>query len=382
LQEINPNLFKEKEIEFLELKVEMREQHLRDSLEHVSKGHRKQIVVFLDNADQRDDQTQQQVFLIAQELAEHWPVTVFVSLRPETFYRSISAGALSGYHPKAFTIAPPRVDRVIEKRLEFAIEITSGKIPVQSLPDSTRVQLVTLEKILRIFLRSLNANQELKVFIDNISGGNVRLALELVKGYFGSGHVNTQEMLRIFDDTGNYIIPLHHFLRAVIYSDAEHYDPQQSPVANLFDVSRRDGREHFLLPMLLGYLIAASGPGVEDGFVETAKVYEVLQPLGFAPEQIDAAIISGYRKKLLESVARRIPKGGVDMPQALRITTVGHYHLARLCRTFTYLDAIIVDTPILDSRARDAIKNVHTISDRLNRALTFLQYLVDHPLEI
>jgi hypothetical protein len=56
-----------------------------------------------------------------------------VALRPETFYRSLKIGALSGYHPKAFTISPPRIDRVIEKRLRFALRLTSGEIPIELL---------------------------------------------------------------------------------------------------------------------------------------------------------------------------------------------------------------------------------------------------------
>ena len=105
----NPILFREKEIEFLEKKLSNTGEHLQQVLQHLANARKKQIVIFIDNADQRDEETQQQAFLISQEIAEHWrPITVYVSLRPETFYRSQKIGALSGYHPKAFTIAPPQ----------------------------------------------------------------------------------------------------------------------------------------------------------------------------------------------------------------------------------------------------------------------------------
>jgi hypothetical protein len=139
LREENPGLYREKEIEFLERKLNNSEQHLKHSLEHISKARTKQIVMFLDNADQREEDTQQAAFLIAQEVAEHWPATVFVTLRPETFHRSARLGALSGYLPKVFTISPPRLDRVIEKRLEFALKLTRGDLPIQGLSGNTSV---------------------------------------------------------------------------------------------------------------------------------------------------------------------------------------------------------------------------------------------------
>ncbi|MBS0184613.1 MAG: AAA family ATPase [Nitrospira sp.] len=80
----NPELFMEKEIAFLESKINDRQEFLSRCLQHLSKGRKQQIIVILDNSDQRDEKTQQDVFLIAQELAERWSVIVFVALRPET----------------------------------------------------------------------------------------------------------------------------------------------------------------------------------------------------------------------------------------------------------------------------------------------------------
>ena len=380
LLKTDPSRYQEREIEFLENKLRQREQHLKQVLHAITKAQTKQIVVFLDNADQRSEPVQQEVFLIAQELAEHWPATVFVALRPETFHRSMKIGALSGYHPKAFTISPPRIDLVIEKRLTFALKLTSGEIPIQSLSASTQVHLTTLDKIIRVFLYSLHRNGELMEFIDNISGGNVRAALSFVKGFFGSGHVDMQKIISIYDQTGQYMIPLHEFLRAVIFGDWEYYDPDRSPIANLFDVNFVDPKEHFLLPILIGLLDSTNNPGSDEGFIETSTIYERLQGLGFSPEQIDSAVVRGYKKNLLETAARRIPAPDEIMPEALRATTIGLYHIRRLSKFFAYIDAIIVDTPIFDQIDRQNIHNhnVPTLPSRLDRAEAFRLYLDRH----
>jgi hypothetical protein len=59
----------------------------------------------------------------------------------------------------------------------------------------------------------------------------------------------------------------------------------------------------------------------------------------------------------------------------VRITTIGAYTIHRLAGMFSYVDAMIVDTPIVTRAARSRIKNVDPIRDRLERAELFRQYL-------
>lgn len=375
LREANPTLYKEREISYLEGKLAIRDEHLRHTLEHLTRGRQKQVVIFLDNTDQRDDQTQQNAFLIAQELAEQWPATVFLTLRPETFHRSIKRGALSGYHPKAFAIYPPRVDHVITRRLTFARRIAAGELPLASLPTGIQLRLANLETLISVFIESLERNRDLVELIDNVASGNVRLALDLVRGFFGSGHVDTAKIVDIHSESGDYYIPVHEFLRAVIYGDNEHYDPTSSPIANLFDVASGDPREHFLLPLTIATLAAYTGPGSEEGFVETQYLFERLQGLGFVPEQIDAAVVRAQRHKLVETASRRVLRMGEEIPASVRVTAAGVYHVNRLIRLFTYLDAVIVDTPVLERGARNGIKDVRNLEARLARAELFRAYL-------
>jgi hypothetical protein len=375
LRETDPGKFAEKELDFLEAKLSDPGDHLKHSLEHIEQGRRKQIVFFLDNSDQRDYRTQQEAFLIAQEFAADWPATVFVTLRPETFHLSLrSGGALSGYHPKAFTVAPPRIDRVIEKRLRFGLRLTRGEVGIQALRNVS-VQLRTLETIIQVLLGTLERRKEIGELIDNIAAGNVRLALDLVQNFFGSGHVDTEKIIKIFAADGDYFIPLHEFLRAVIYGDSAHYDPTRSYVANLFDVSSADPSEHFILPIALAMLADWTGHGMRNGFVETELFYDRMQGLGFRPEQVDGAMVRGHRHNLLETSARRTPEPGAALPPSLRVTSVGLYHVRRLVNLFTYLDAVIVDMPIFDPSVREHVNDEFNILNRLDRAQTICAYL-------
>ncbi|MCH7973692.1 MAG: hypothetical protein IH949_07385, partial [Bacteroidetes bacterium] len=51
------------------------------------------------------------------------------------------------------------------------------------------------------------------------------------------------------------------------------------------------------------------------------------------------------------------------------------YHLRFLINSFTYIDAIIVDTPIFNESFRARILNRMNIEERLDRAVIFKDYL-------
>lgn len=377
LKETDSTAYLHKEIEFLNEKIIDTDLHMREAIKFIAKSHRRQVVIFLDNCDQRSDTIQQEAFLAAQEFAKQWGAAVFLTLRPETYHASARQGALTGYHPKAFSIAPPRVDRVIEARLQFAARIANGELRIKALPKNIEVTMPKLSRIIQIFLHSLKINRELVEFIDNISGGDIRLALSLTNSFFGSGHVDMQKILDRDEVDGPYCIPLHEFMRTVTYGDAEYYNPVRSPIANIFDVEFNMTRDHFTVPFLIGILSKLSETG-QDGFVNTSDVYHQMQGYGFTSEQIDSGIARGvkhYRTQLIETTARKIPILGQEMPPALRATSIGLYHVQKLCRLFTYLDAIVVDLPIFDRLKGQHINDEYNIEDRLSRASQVQLYL-------
>jgi hypothetical protein len=322
--------------------------------------------------DQRPFQFQDQVFLIGQSLAETWPVTVFVSLRPGTFFHSRAKGSLSGYQPRVFTVAPPRIDLVITKRMRFAQSQLAESRRLNSFPEALELTSQTLLRYVGVILRSLETNEQLVEIIDNLSGGNVRTALDFINAFVGSGHVDAYKILSIEGESGSYVIPVHEFLRAVTFGDHEHYDPDASPIANLFDITQPDGREHFLLANILSYIERVGSVGGAEGYVEVQKVYDFMQGLGFSASQIQATLHRAELRRLLDCSPRF---SDPQISGRYRITTAGAYTAHHLPRNFTYVDAVIVDTPIVDPGYRARIGDCRAIQDRLDRCETFIAYL-------
>ncbi|MGN7916223.1 hypothetical protein [Lysobacter sp. 22409] len=371
LKEIDPIEFKKKEIEFIAGLVADKEEHLKLSLEHASKGQKRQIVVFLDNVDQRPPLFQEEVFLIAHAFATNWPVTVFVALRPETFSLSRARGTLAAYQPRVFTIEPPRIDLVVQKRLRFALNQLKEAGTLPGIKFS--IQSDRLEKYLAMLIRAFETREDIIELIDNMCSGNVRRALEYVSFFVGSGHVDSQKILSIIEHGGQYVLPMHEFFRAVIYKDREHYDPSDSPFANIYDIDSNDQKEHFASLLALAFIEQAGQVGGSAGYVERDKIYRFLKEVGFQPEQV-----TGVLRRLVEKDLVLTPvalKG--DGEDRMRITTAGAYVLKKMSILFAYLDAIIVDTPIVQSDTRQQIIDARDISERVARAELFLKYLDD-----
>lgn len=145
-----------------------------------------------------------------------------------------------------------------------------------------------------------------------------------------------------------------------------------SPIANLFDISTPDGREHFLLGNLVGFIERNATAAGQQGYVDAGMVYEFAQGLGFSPAQVNSAIQRATDKKLIEPSPAFLEKAEAV---AFRITTIGAYTIRELCKYFAYVDAMVVDTPIVDGKVRASIGEIDDIDRRLERGIRFLDYL-------
>lgn len=374
LRDTDPTRYEHEELRLLTERTGQLESHLRASIEHMMATQGKKTVVFFDNIDQRDVEFQDAVYLIAQSMSETWNVTTFVSLRPDTFNTSRSSGSLAAYQPRVFTISPPRIDNVIVKRLQFAQTVVESPGGISLGAEGITLDSSLLRDYVQVLIISLKKNAQLCECLDNVSRGNVRSALDLLTAFVGSGHVDSRKILRIFRTSGHYVVALHEFLRAIIYGSYEHYDPKSSPVMNVFDIASQNPKEHFLVPIILNLLDRQSQlASVERGFVRANVIFAHCQALGFTDDEVEAALIRSVSGGQLEASDSGSNSQAVD--ESYRITQSGAYLVRRLLRMFVYYDAVVVDTPILSDEVRPRLTEARIISDRLDRAADFIEYL-------
>lgn len=366
LRERDPQLYLQREIEMLQSKLRDHGEHVRRSLQHIRGTTGRSIVVVLDNVDQRPPSFQDQVFLIGQGIASKWPATVFIALRPSTFRQSKQTGSLSGYHSRTFTVFPARTDAVVSKRLEFARRQLEETGRLESFPEGMSLSSSNLLAYVDVLIKAFGQDDKLKEMLDNLSGGNLRLALDLVNAFVGSGYVSTQRILDVAAAGRVYTIPLHEFFRAIAYGDAEYYDPASNPITNVLDISQHDGREHFLLSSLIVLAQRLGESRSDNGYVSVAELYDAATGWGFSQEQVGAQIGRALHGRMLEAP---------DSTSRYRVTSAGAYTVRKLLGMFTYIDAVVVDTPIVDAEARAAILDARPILERIQRARLFVSYL-------
>jgi len=371
LKQSQPDKYKDKEIEYIDKLINDQEKHLRSCINHLVNGRKKQIVVFLDNVDQRPYDFQEKAFLISQSLAETWPVVAFIALRPDTFARSKSTGTLAAYQPRVFTIEPPRVDRVVNMRLKYALDQLKKLGIISSTTSSFLVDSGTLEKYIEMLLKAFSESVEIIEFVDNMSNGNLRKAIEYIGIFVGSAHVDSRKILDGIDNKGFYNLPIHEFIRAIIYKDNEYYNPDDSVLMNVFDISNDNPSEHFIILILLSLVERLGKESISEGFVEIASVYKNLQIVGYSEKEIEEAIKKSLKHNLIAGPGYEIS----IIPSRLRILTAGAYTLKKLACMFTYVDSMIVDTPVTDKNFREKIHDVQTIEERVERVRNFLEYL-------
>ena len=363
-------------------KVNDRTEHLRRSISHIARARTKQVIIIIDDADQRESEVQQTAFLIAQEFAKNWEALTFIALRPQTFYASKKSGALSAYPHRVFTIAPPRPELVIQKRLEFAILVAEGKLKTRTL-DNVRFDLGSVADFLKVMVRALLSNQQIGELFANISGSNIRLVVDFATNFIGNPNVDANRIVDSQRKAEGYIIPVHDFSRAAILGDNIYYYPPASMASNLFDVSHSDQKEHFLGPLALSFILSEEAARDADGFVKTTTIIEQLQQFGFLNRQISQCLRRLSRSRLIEPAERVLFEKPSDIAEAelplqFRPTNIGAYHVNRWLATFVYLDAMVVDTPIFDSHLFDelcpSVENFE-LSFRFDRASRFRDYL-------
>ena len=366
--------YKHYELAFIEGIQADRHSYLSHVFRRIKRGRKNLIAIFLDNLDRRDDVIQEEAFLRASAMARDWAGSIFVCLRPSTFYRSKQSGVLYWAAPKTISIVSPKTSVLLRKRFHYCAFIggrhnTTGVHAWPALQRSS-TRPAPVADFLNCCAESFR-DPELVTLFSSVSNGNVRDLLRYVKQFITSQHLDTQKILDKIRH--GYRIPPHEAQRALLFGDWLHYDPSRSIIVNVFDITKADRSEHLSRFLTLHFLNRINRSDTSRGFCAINDLEQYLCQLGFSGEHGRNTIEFLYNKHCCEG---SIP--GVEWDEigdCVRITSLGRYHASHLVGTFQYLDAIIVDTPILDEELRARINDDRQIRSRLVRCREFIEYL-------
>jgi hypothetical protein len=373
--ESNADKFKELELKFIEAAIANRHDYFSRIVYHLKHGRKKSIAVFFDNLDRRDD-LHEDAFLLASAIARDWSCPVFVCLRPGTFWRSKKEGVLDTIAPRIISISSPKVGPLLKKRLELAVQMSNGEIQmgnhVGQNSGKISVCLPRVSLLLECAADSFFKSSELRDMVMAFSNGNVRELLRLVRQILTSKHLDAQKIIDKWS-SGGYRIAPHEALRALLYGDFIHFDPNSSLVVNLFDILHSDPAEHFTRILALRFLNNVTEDTPHFGYTSAQNLIQYLAQIGYTIEHINGTLDFLIRKECCE--AEVAGQYWSDSPDRLRLTPLGRYHVQGLVNNFNYYDAVVIDTPIIDHVVRSKIEDCHPIDLRLSRCTLFMSYL-------
>jgi hypothetical protein len=371
---------REAEVEFMESFTKDRNKYLVRLMRHLRHGHNKSIAIYFDNLDRRDDSIQEQAFLRASAIAAEWSALVFVCLRPGTVQRSQARGTLDAIAQRVVVVSAPKTAPMLRKRFQYAAKFARRALPPESyaraaFSDTVQSSLPQSATFFDMCDSSIHRNAELAHQYEAVANGNIRLVMKYVRDVLTSNHLDTHKIIDILQTTGEYDLAEHETLRAMIYGPHVHYEANSSPFVNVYEIRRVDPTEHFSRLLLLDYCHRHANSVDRYGFIPLTAIHTYMGNLGFSVDHIHDVIDVLFAKKCIEG--RDYDEESPELGDEVRITSLGTYHVTALARRFVYLDAMVMDTPILDEKTRGRVKDVQALQDRLERAREFLRYL-DH----
>jgi hypothetical protein len=357
------------------------------------------VSLVLDNADQHAHlypKFQEYLLQMAKNLTNTLRTMTIVTLREESFFKSTMSGVLDAFIQPTFHLASPSFEHVVRTRLNYALQLLKMKDEdlAKALRSPFKGDKVLLTRFFSIVENSLRSSRPMGTrilqFMNEVSGGNMREALDFFRTFLTSGNTNIDEMLKIDANIRRrgqfgYQIPFHHVIKSIILEHSQLYSQSRSRVMNLFDLNPQYTNSHFLSLKILKFL-------------HDKMSYETIHGPGYV--EIDIIIrrgeeVSISRNAIAWSLKRLAYFGlvqfenqsntGYDSAAFVRITNTGVYYLKELIHRFVYVDLVWIDTPLADPLVvkelmvrlveRDSAKASWHLEERLDRTNIFLGYL-------
>ncbi len=360
------------------------------------------IALVLDNVDQHsyvNAKYQEQALLVAKRLTDALETITILSLREENFFKSAMGGVLDSFPAQSFHISSPKFEDLIRARLQYTINLLDKndselkkiiKNPV-ALDASREIAKTFLEIVDNSLRSSRRIGREILIFINEVSGGDMRAALSFFRTFLVSGNTDVEEMLTLNDNDlakgfPGYEIPFHHVIKSVILEHSRLYQMSRSKILNVFDFNSAVGStSHFTNIRLLNYLTNRLNgrPQQGRGFVAIDSIIDEADRVGIKRMIIDDALITLAKFGLVEFENQS--KKGYEYANYVRITNTGLYYIRYLIKKFVYLDLVWMDTAMTDQDAVEKLlklvvetrpyKLPQDVENRLLRTDIFLKYL-------
>ncbi len=354
-----------------------RHMYYREMFRYLRLGRGYSIAIFFNNLDRRSDEHKVDAARCASAATRDWSALVFVCLRPSTFQTSRIEEALESIASKIIVVPSPKAAIMLRKRFDFAKTLADGSSSRSNdlragLSEEVAAKLLDAAVVFDCFAYSVRKNAAIGALFQGYANGDNRLLLQAVRTVLSSDNLVTPNILNNYENN-DHTLSLHEVTRALIFDDSLHFDPNKCKFVNLFDIKRDNQRDHFIKMIVIEYMNRHLERPQRQGFCSVDEIVRHLWAAGYAQEQTMEALRFLFECEYCEGTS--LDTSWENAGDLLRLRERGRYHITHLVKSFVYLDAVVVDTPICDPYFSKRIKDVDPIRFRLRRAVQFLSYL-------
>jgi len=338
-----------------------RELTLKATLEHLYRDTGKLLIVVLDNCDKRSGDDQLLMFDVATWLKNSFHCMVFLPIRDTTYdtYRD-SPPLDTVVKDLVFRIDPPRLEQVVQKRLEYAArELAKDHTKFSYFVENgARVECAREEvgKYLSALVRSVFQNNRFKAIISGLAGRNIRKGIEILLEICRSGHIPEGEIWKARTVGGAHQFPSHLIMQILLKGRRKYYSDNSTHLKNLFHSNEDDGLpDPFARLAILKWLEhhkETYGASKKKGIHKLEALVGDLQSQGFSSLAIWRAV-----RDLAESDCIDAETTELSEADLVSISLAGSVHLS-LLDDGQYLAAVAEAVKFRSTQTATTIKNI------------------------
>jgi hypothetical protein len=342
---------------------------------------RSPVFLVVDNVDQHEEEgVQSAIFSDAMALAHKLKLNLVCALRESTYVQHRDSPTFNAFDFDAMVIDPPDVHSVLSKRFFLARQLLSGQSGRFRAESGADVHISDLSTIIDLLQPSV-LGTEIGNMIGVLATGDIRLALRMVREFLQSGYSASGRALQTYQRKGSYVMPQHEALRAIILGNQAVYAERLSVIGNPFDARLHRTEVQLLRLYILSALVQFSSTQNFQGFAGS-EIQKAVREIGYGDDMTLKTLADLCRMRFILTTSHK----AASLEASYIPTRLGGYIIRNLLSNFTFIENIMMDTFISDSRIwndlRDMTDSIYSERDpipklhrRKARAELFFQYM-------
>lgn len=385
LGEYNKELYKK-----LDCKLNDTTEYLKSLLSYLKENQRTLPIIVLDNCDKRNKDEQLLMFQVAEWMRTIFRCIVILPMRDSTYdlYRN-EPPLDTVVKDLVFRIDPPDLLKVIQARLDYIVRITNQTESTYILKNGMNVSIQKQELIeyFKCILMAIRNNRSAANIFYRLSDRNTRNGIQLFEDFCKSGHILSDDILKIRTIGQDYVLPFYKFLNALLRKNRKYYKEEESNFVNLFHSDYKDDMPDPFVRIDILYWLknrnTAEGTTKVKGMFPVRELMQDLQLVGHELNIIQREMNYLIQRGLIlsENLSDK-----ADRDDLIKIALPGLTHL-RLLKNVTYLaacaeDVLFKDAAVMTTITRRLATNFYT--SKISMALTaneMIDYLIEYQKE-